>query len=187
LNLLVVFGIALGLAMDAFSVAVATGGALGVVAKRQTFRLSFHFGLFQFMMPIIGWLAGVAVESLIQDFDHWIAFALLGYVGGKMIYESVMGDDGEPKGDPTRGMSLVALSVATSIDALAVGLSLGLLGVDVFVPAVIIGVVAATLTGIGLQIGRYAGLWLGPWMERVGGIVLIGIGVKIVLEHTLGL
>jgi putative Mn2+ efflux pump MntP len=187
LNVLVVLGLALGLAMDAFSVAIATGGVLGVVAKRQTFRLSFHFGLFQFLMPVIGWVAGVAVESLIAGFDHWIALALLAYVGGKMIYGSIKGDDGVPRGDPTRGMSLVALSVATSIDALAVGLSLGLLGVDVLMPAVVIGIVAATLTVVGLQIGRFAAKWLGPWMERVGGFVLIGIGVRIVLEHTLGL
>jgi manganese efflux pump family protein len=187
LDLIVVLGLALGLAMDAFSVAMATGAALGVVAKRQTFRLSFHFGLFQFLMPVIGWFAGTALESLIFSFDHWIAFALLAYIGGKMIYESVKGDDGAPKGDPTRGMSLVALSVATSIDALAVGLSLGLLDVDVLFPAAVIGVVAAALTLVGLHLGRFAGRWLGPWMERVGGLVLIGIGVRIVLQHTLGL
>ena len=172
--------------MDAFSVAIATGGILGVVGRRQTFRLAFHFGLFQFMMPVIGWFAGVAVESLIADFDHWIALALLAYVGGKMIYESIVSGDDDAKGDPTRGMSLIALSVATSIDALAVGLSLGLIGVDVFGPAIVIGVVAAAMTALGLQIGRFAGRWLGPWMERVGGVVLIAIGVRIVLEHTIG-
>ena len=172
--------------MDAFSVAIATGGILGVVGRRQTFRLAFHFGLFQFMMPVIGWFAGVAVESLIADFDHWIALALLAYVGGKMIYESIVDGGDEARGDPTRGMSLIALSVATSIDALAVGLSLGLIGVDVFGPAIVIGVVAAAMTALGLQIGRFAGRWLGPWMERVGGVVLIAIGVRIVLEHTIG-
>lgn len=194
MDLLPLVAIALGLAMDAFSVAVATGLTLRTVAPRQYFRLSFHFGFFQFLMPILGWLAGSTLVGLISSVDHWIALALLSYVGGKMLKESFdHGPDRGPDGadsvpehlvkDPTRGASLVILSVATSIDALAVGLTLALLEVSILFPAVVIGVVAAALTFVGLRIGRYAGRWLGPWMERVGGVVLIGIGLKILSDH----
>lgn len=178
--------IALGLAMDAFSVALAAGLALKHVGPRQAFRLSFHFGLFQFLMPIVGWLAGSTVAQYIAAYDHWLAFALLTYVGGKMIWESIFDHHTKLKGDPTRGTRLVALSVATSIDALAVGLSMALLGIPVLLPAVVIGLVAATATLVGLTIGPFAGILLGPWMERAGGVILIAIGIKIVLEHTLG-
>jgi manganese efflux pump family protein len=178
--------IAFGLAMDAFSVAVASGLTLGGVSPRQTFRLSFHFGLFQFLMPVVGWLAGTTVEQLISSYDHWIAFILLAYVGGKMIWESLDRDGEQIKGDPTKGATLVMLSFATSIDALAIGLSMALLRVPVLVPAVIIGIVAASMTFLGLRIGKHAGHLLGPWMERLGGLVLLAIGLKIVLEHTLG-
>jgi putative Mn2+ efflux pump MntP len=174
--------------MDAFSVAIATGLALRQVFPRQYFRLSFHFGLFQGLMPIIGWVAGTTVAAYISAVDHWIAFALLAYVGGKMIRGSFSEhDEGDlPKRlvkDPTRGSSLVMLSVATSIDALAVGLSLAFLRVSIFIPALVIGLVAASLTFLGLRLGRYAGSKLGPWMERVGGLILLGIGIKIVVEH----
>jgi putative Mn2+ efflux pump MntP len=138
-------------------------------------------------MPIVGWFAGSTLVGLISGFDHWLAFALLGYVGAKMIRESFEKDDAElPRRlvkDPTRGASLVLLSVATSIDALAVGLSLAFLQVPILYPAVVIGVVAGSLTFIGLRLGRHVGRMLGPLMERVGGLILIGIGIKIVVEH----
>lgn len=107
--------------MDALAVAIATGIVLGEVSGRQTFRLAFHFGLFQFLMPVVGYLAGMTVERRIKEFDHWVAFALLGFIGGKMVCEGFRGGGEEGNGgkDPTRGMSLVMLSVATSIDALS--------------------------------------------------------------------
>lgn len=185
MDLLPILGIAVGLAMDAFSVALATGLALEKVGRRQTFRLSFHFGLFQFTMPIVGWYVGSAVERYLSSFDHWVAFGLLAYVGGKMIWDSFSDEPAGPRRDPTRGTSLVFLSVATSIDALAVGLSLGVLRVPVLLPALVIGLVAGAVTLVGLHLGKFMGARLGPWMERLGGLVLIAIGVKIVLEHTL--
>ena len=116
-------GIAIGLAMDALAVAIATGIVLGKVSGRQIFRLSWHFGLFQFLMPVIGWQAGLSVERYLSGYGPWLAFGLLGLIGGKMIHEALRGSGTERAvSDPTRGVSLVLLSVATSMDALAVGL-----------------------------------------------------------------
>jgi putative Mn2+ efflux pump MntP len=177
-------GIAVGLAMDALAVAIATGIALGKVSGRQTFRLSWHFGFFQFLMPVVGWLAGLSVERYLSGYDHWLAFGLLGFIGVRMIHEAVQGSGGErAASDPTRGISLVLLSVATSVDALAVGLSLGVLRVRIWYPAVVIGVVAGTLTAIGMHLGAPLGNRLGRKMEIFGGLVLIGIGCNILYRH----
>jgi putative Mn2+ efflux pump MntP len=116
--------LACALAMDAFAVAIVTGLTLSPITRRHVFRLAFHFGLFQALMPTLGWLAGAAFHRYISSFDHWIAFGLLSLVGGKMLWEALGGHQGEraEPNDPTSGWLLVALSVATSIDALAVGL-----------------------------------------------------------------
>jgi putative Mn2+ efflux pump MntP len=184
---LTLFGIALGLAMDAFAVAIGAGLQLVHVTPRQTFRLAWHFGLFQAFMPVIGWLAGRTLVEYIAPVDHWIAFGLLAFIGGKMIYEAFQEKDGEADAcDPTRGWRLVMLSIATSIDALAVGLSLALLGVSIWYPALVIGIVAGVLTTIGLDLGKRFGALLGRRMEVVGGLILLGIGIKILVEHLTG-
>jgi manganese efflux pump family protein len=181
---LTLIGIAVGLAMDAFAVSIAVGLTLKQVSFRQTFRLSYHFGLFQALMPIVGWAAGRSIAGWISPIDHWVAFGLLAGIGGHMIYEAVKDEEreGEPK-DPTKGASLVFLSVATSIDALAVGLSLALLGVDIWYPALVIGLVALAFTAVGLHLGKRFGALLGRRMEIVGGVILILIGVRILVEH----
>lgn len=177
-------GIALGLAMDAFSVAIGVSMALGGTSKRQTFRLAWHFGLFQALMPIIGWAAGTTVRPYIERWDHWLAFVLLAVVGGRMIFDSVRGDEDKASpADPTRGWSLVVLSIATSVDALAVGLSFAALGVEVWTPAAVIGFTAAAMTLLGTLGGRALGARFGTRMAVVGGLVLIGIGFWILFEH----
>lgn len=186
MDILTLLGISVALAMDAFAVALGIGVSVSPLTGRHFFRLGFHFGLFQALMPIIGWLAGRTIQSYIVDYDHWIAFALLAFVGGHMIYEAFHPEKDERQtGDPTRGASLVFLSVATSIDALAVGLSLGMLNVTVWFPALVIGLVAGIFTIIGMVIGRKAGDAWGARVEILGGVVLIAIGLKIVFEHTL--
>ncbi len=177
--------LACALAMDAFAVAIATGVTLNPLTARHIFRLSFHFGLFQALMPTIGWFAGSAVHGYISAFDHWIAFGLLAFIGGRMLWGAVHEDDegGSVPHDPTSGWSLLVLSVATSIDALAVGLSLAMIGSPIVVPAVVIGVVAASFTAVGMVLGRRIGAAWGKRVEVVGGLILIGIGVKIVVEH----
>jgi putative Mn2+ efflux pump MntP len=182
MDVLTVFAIAMALAMDAFAVAVATGVHLRTVDLRQTFRLSWHFGLFQALMPIVGWTLGVSVRVFVEQWVHWIAFALLLYIGSRMLRESFHHQEAAMRRDPTRGMSLVMLSVATSIDAMAVGLSLSLIGVSVWQPSLIIGVVCLVVTAVGLHLGRaftrYAAF--SRYAEAAGGIVLILIGVDIV-------
>jgi putative Mn2+ efflux pump MntP len=176
--------IAVALGIDAFAVSLSAGAYLVRADARQTFRLSFHFGLFQFFMPILGWLAGVEIADIIRDYDHWVAFGLLALIGGKMIKESLDGAE-KLKKDVTRGWSLVALSIATSIDALAVGFSLSLIGARIVFPAILIGVIASLMSLVGVRLGeRVSGLF-GRRVEFVGGAVLILIGVRIVLEHTL--
>lgn len=177
-------GIALGLAMDALAVAIATGIVLGRVSGRQTFRLSWHFGLFQFLMPVIGWLAGLSVEAYLSGYGPWLAFVLLGFIGGKMIREALRGPEDErtAASDPTRGISLVLLSLATSVDALAAGLSLGVLRIRIWYPAVVIGIVAGVLTAIGMHVGAPLGNRFGRKIEVLGGLVLIGIGFKILFR-----
>lgn len=186
IDTITLLGIAVGLAMDALAVAIATGIVLGKVSGRQTFRLSWHFGLFQFLMPVVGWMAGLSVERYLSGYDHWLAFGLLGFIGGKMIHEALRGPVAKGEvSDPTRGASLVLLSVATSVDALAVGMSLGVLRVRIWYPAVVIGAVAGTLTAIGMHLGAPLGNRFGRKIEVLGGLVLIGIGCKILFQHLL--
>ena len=176
--------IAIALGIDAFAVSLSAGAYLVRANARQTFRLSFHFGLFQLFMPILGWLAGAELAGAAHAIDHWVAFGLLALIGGKMIKESLE-ETKSFKKDVTRGWSLVALSVATSIDALAVGFSLSLIGARIVFPAVLIGIVASLMSLLGVRLGeRVSGLF-GRRVEFVGGAVLILIGVRIVVEHTL--
>lgn len=183
-----IFLLALALSMDAFAVAIATGIRLRCATPRQSFRLSFHFGLFQALMPIIGWFAGIHVRDYIESWDHWIAFILLSLVGLKMIRDSLRQEEEEDDTclDPTRGVSLVVLSVATSLDALAVGLSLALVGDPIWLTAAAIGIVCGLCTLMGLHVGRIAAkaaAHLGSRAALAGGMVLILIGVNLLREH----
>ncbi len=182
MDFLEITGISVGLAMDAFSVSIAAGLFVYPPLSRYYFRVAFHFGFFQFIMPIMGYLAGSCIEPYIRSIDHWIAFLLLSYIGGKMIYESFQ-DDKNFDRDPSRGLTLIVLAIATSIDALAVGLSLGVLNKPIIYPSIVIGGICAAFSVAGLAIGRRAGNMIGSRVERLGGIILIMIGIKIVIEH----
>jgi putative Mn2+ efflux pump MntP len=176
--------IALALAMDAFAVAIVSGFSLRRVSFRQVFRLSWHFGFFQATNTLLGWTLGLTMRSLIAAWDHWVAFVLLFLVGGKMIFDSFSGESCKPD-DPTRGLSLITLSVATSIDALAVGLGFAVLDVSIWIPAALIGLVALVMTVVGLYLGTAVGcrVPIGPFAERSGGALLIAIGVHILIDH----
>ena len=187
MQFITVLFIAVALAMDVFAVSIATGVVLKRVDVRQTFRMAWHFGLFQAVMPIIGWIAGLSVRSFIDKYDHWAAFALLSFVGLHMIRDAFKEEDNKlsVQKDPTRGMVLIVLSIATSIDALTVGFSFSLLNVSIWIPAVIIGIVSILFSIVGLNIGKGLGelSFVGKHAEISGGIVLILIGVKILYEH----
>jgi putative Mn2+ efflux pump MntP len=181
-----IFAIAVALAMDAFAVSIATGIHLKEVSFRQMFRLSWHFGLFQAMMPVIGWRAGASIRYYVERYDHWIAFGLLTFVGVHMIRGAFAHDHHKgPQRDRTRGWTLVVLSVATSIDALAVGFSISLLSISIWTPALIIGIVAGLFSVVGLLVGERIGSAkrLSLFAEIVGGVVLIVIGLNILYEH----
>ncbi len=185
--LLELFAIAVGLAMDAFAVSIASGIRLGCATGRQTFRIAFYFGFFQFLMPILGWTAGSFAEKFINTVDHWVAMALLTGIGGKMIYEALHhtpNPGNAPASDPTKGATLLALAIATSIDAFAVGLSLGVLKRGIVFPSIVIGIVAAAFTTVGIKLACRIGMMFNRRMEILGGLILIGIGIKIVLEHA---
>ena len=186
MNFLTLLGTAFALAMDAFAVSIAAGVTLKKVSFRQAFRLSWHFGFFQALMPVLGWSTGLTFRSYIERFDHWLAFGLLVFVGGNMIREALKADsERKQPADPTRGGTLVILSVATSIDALAVGLGLSLLKISIWFPACIIGIVAMLFTVIGLYLGRKirTSAHLSRYAEIVGGLVLIAISLNILHEH----
>ena len=174
--------IALGLAMDSFSVAIANGLATKTFQATKALKIAVFFGFFQGIMPVIGWLAGVHVIDLIADYDHWIAFFLLAFIGARMIYESIKKESDTLVASLSIKVLLV-LSIATSIDALAVGLSLSLLQVSIIIPAIVTGVVTFSLSFFGVYIGGKFGRVLKSRVESLGGIILVVIGLKILLEH----
>jgi len=178
-----IFLIALALSMDAFSVAMAIGAAGRGHASGAVIRLATAFGIFQFVMPILGWLLGKTVVSYISDYDHWIAFGLLLIVGLRMIKEYFDKDEKERTKDPTKGWSLLILSIATSIDALAVGVSFAFFDVNIYYASAVIGVVCFIITALGMIFGKKLSVLLGKKAVLLGGIVLIAIGIKIVVEH----
>lgn len=179
--------IAVGLAMDAMAVSVASGSAYKKLHIRHALRVALFFGGFQAFMPIIGYLAGIGLKRYIQGVDHWAAFVILTAIGLKMAYEAFQIEKASKGPDISSLLVLVVLSVATSIDALAVGISLPLiLKTPVLEAAVLIGVVTFVLCLFGMYAGSGIGSLLESRMELVGGIILIAIGTKILAEHTLG-
>jgi putative Mn2+ efflux pump MntP len=187
MNFFDVLLIALSMSMDAFAVCLGVGTRAQTNSRRPMFRLSFHFGFFQFVMPVIGWFGGMNIVRYISAYDHWVAFALLGFVGGRMIRSGLDASMELTTNDPSRGWSLVMLSLATSIDALAVGFSLGVVGMTIWYPAVVIGIVTGLLSLLGLRLGNRLGAKFGKRVEIAGGIVLILIGLRILITHLLGL
>lgn len=179
--------IAVGLAMDVFAVSLGIGTSGRARDGRSIFRLAFHFGFFQGGMTLLGWLLGSTVVNLIANFDHWLAFVLLAWVGLRMIKEG-FAKDGEESGlaaDPSRGRVLMVLCVATSIDALAVGLSMAMLNANVVAASVVIAVISSALSLVGLLGGTGLGNRFGKRMEVFGGLLLVGIGVRIIVSHLM--
>ncbi len=187
-DLLTIWIIAVGLAMDCFTVSLCIGSSPVPQTFRSIFRVSFHFGLFQGGMALLGWLLGTTVVNRIAGVDHWIALALLGWIGIHMIKEGLsqpQDSAAQDCEDRTRGKTLVMLSIATSIDALGVGLTLGLLKIDVYSASLIIGLVSLVLSVVGLLSGKRLNNRFGKRVEVLGGLILVFIGLRIVVTHLL--
>lgn len=175
--------LACSLALDAFAVSLALSAAGHLTSHRAKFRIAFHFGLFQFLMPVAGWAIGTRLQPLIASSDHWIAVGLLSFVGVNMIRSANLPPDTRESSDPTRGWLLVTLSTATSIDALAIGLGLAAVRISVWYPSIVIGVITLVLSTLAILVGERAGKKLGKYGQIVGGIVLILIAVRILISH----
>jgi putative Mn2+ efflux pump MntP len=185
MELITIIVIAVGLAMDAFVVSIISGSAYRQLHVKHTLRMALSFGVFQAFMPLIGSLAGLSLKDYIQNYDHWVAFALLAAVGGKMIYESFKIKSVKENPDPSNITVLLVLSIATSIDALAIGITLSFITSSIALAVIIIGLITFALSYIGVLIGKRFGHFFENRIEALGGLVLIGIGVKIMCEHLL--
>jgi putative Mn2+ efflux pump MntP len=177
--------LSLGLAMDATAVAAARGLAAKRVLPRHVLLVGLLFGGFQALMPLLGWLVGTTLGPVVERFDHWIAFVLLGAIGGKMLFEAFKtpAEHAPIAGDVFRIEVLLVLALATSVDALAVGVTLPMLGAPLVLSLVSIGVTTALLSGVGLLVGRRFGAALGRRLDVAGGLLLIGLGTKILIQH----
>jgi len=183
MEILTITLISIGLAMDALAVSLGIGTAGQIPTLRGKFRLAAHFGIFQSGMTSLGWLAGATIIQFVSGFDHWIALTLLGYVGINLIRSGFSKDEKAFDQDPSTGVTLVLLSFATSIDAFAVGLSIAFLKIPVLLSVIMIGIVALLLSAIGLFTGARLGEIFGKRMEIIGGLILIGIGIRVIITH----
>lgn len=186
MDLVSIILIAFGLAADAFAVSLSSGMTLKDLKIADAIRIATFFGGFQAFMPAIGWWAGMGFRDAIAAFDHWIAFGLLAFIGGKMIYEAVHPDSEEETfRDPRNLYILLILAIATSIDALAVGLGFSVLSISISLPVILIGVITFFMSFVGVLIGDKLGQLFANKVEIVGGCILIFIGLKILLEHLM--
>jgi len=181
----VIILIALGLSMDAFAVSISSGLAIKNLKINNAFIIAASFGLFQAVMPLLGWIAGLSLRYLITEIDHWVAFILLSFIGCKMIYESFRLDPSRKKIDPTNLYVLLILSIATSIDALVVGISFAFIKIFIITTIIIIGTVTFLLSFVGVYVGNRFGNFSEKKIEALGGLILIGIGIKILFDHLI--
>lgn len=178
-----IFLVALGLSADACAVSMCVGAGGFAGDLRSRLRLAWHFGLFQFFMPVLGWLLGTVLITWISAVDHWVAFLLLSFVGVRMMRAAFFPEEVRMQKNPTKGSMLVLLSVATSIDAFAVGLSLALVDISIWQPSIMIGITTAITSYISIRLGTGLHRMYGRVAEGLGGVVLVFIGVRIVLSH----
>ena len=183
MNFITILIIAVAISMDAFSVSIATGAAYKKTHNLIALKMAFFFGFFQALMPIIGWFAGLSFRNYIESFDHWIAFALLAAVAGKMIYEAIFTKQEQKKNKEMTLTLLLILSIATSIDALAVGITFSLIAESITKAVIIIGLVTFAFSYAGVFIGEKLGHFFENKIEIAAGVMLLAIGIKILIEH----
>ncbi|PKQ63202.1 hypothetical protein BZG02_10635 [Labilibaculum filiforme] len=182
MELISIVFLALGLSVDSFAASVCSGLAIKKIHFFQAIKIAFFLGIFQGGMPIIGWYTGWELKDLIKDFDHWIAFILLAGMGGKMIYESIFVKEKDCAFNPLKLVVLIGISIATSIDALIVGLSLAFINVNIWFPAIVIGAITFIVSMLGMLLGKKIGNKLSQKFEILGGAILILIGLRILIE-----
>jgi manganese efflux pump family protein len=182
---LTLFLIAIGLNFDSFAVSITTGLVVNHIRFWQATKIAVVLAFFQALMPLLGWLIGSEVKGLISDYDHWVAFGLLSIIGIKMIYEGLKKEEERKDFNPFKPLVLIGMAVATSIDALIVGVSFAFITVNIFISIGVIGFLTYVVAMLGMLFGKKAGKWFGKKMEIAGGLILIGMGVKILLEHLM--
>lgn len=175
--------IGVGLSVDSFAASITTGACAKRIRLYNILKIASIMAFFQGIMPLIGWLIGSSFKSLIEDYDHWIAFILLLGIGGKLIYEGIRNKGTKKRIDPTKNLILAGMAIATSIDALILGIGFGIIQVNIWIAMLIIGCTTFFFSGIGVVIGRKAGKYFNKGIEIFGGLLLIGLGVKILVEH----
>ncbi|NLW31112.1 MAG: manganese efflux pump [Fibrobacter sp.] len=183
MSLISIFFIAVGLALDAFAVSIASGITIKNMKIRHAFVIAGFFSFFQAIMPLAGWCTGLKIKGFIEKYDHWVVFAILSIIGIKMIYEAFQLEETEKNKNPLQISVLFILAIATSIDALAVGFSISVLNGTIVLPAIIIGSVTFLMSFMGVYIGNCCGNLFEKNIEIAGGLVLIGIGVKVLIGN----
>lgn len=187
MEILTVFFLAIGLSFDSFAVSVCSGLNLPQIRFFQAAKIAIFLALFQAFMPLAGWLVGNSMKSLIEPVDHWIAFGLLSLIGGKMIIESFINSETREIKNPLHIRVILMISVATSIDALAVGFSFATLLNKILIAVFVIGSVTFIASMLGILLGKKTGPKINRYAEITGGIILIGIGLKILIEHLINI
>ena len=184
MDFIIVIFIALALAMDSFAVSITSGVTIKKLKVGNALKIALLFGFFQGFMPVIGWLAGTSLRTFISGFDHWVAYGLLSFIGLKMIYESFKLESAEKEGK-LNSYVLLVLAIVTSIDALAVGISFAFLKIAIITPVIVIGIITFLLSFIGVFIGNKIGPFFENKVEFLGGLILVAIGVRILIEHLI--
>jgi putative Mn2+ efflux pump MntP len=183
MNIITILLIAVGLSFDTFAVSVSSGLTIRHIRFLQAVKIAFTLAVFQSLMPLIGWFLGNQVSGYIANYDHWVAFGLLSVLGLKMAYESLKKDKENSNFNPLNLLVLLGMAVATSIDALVIGVSFALVEINIYWSILVIGVVTFLVSMVGMLFGKKVGGKLGKQMEIIGGLILIGIGIKILMEH----
>ena len=183
MEFLTIFLIAIGLSMDSFAVSITSGLVLSRIDFKNAAKIAFSLGFFQALMPTLGWLIGIKIQSYIESFDHWIAFGLLFIIGIKMILESLKSDENDKNFNPLNPKILLMISLATSIDALVVGISFAFIEYKWFLSGMIIGATTFIISMLGILFGKKMGSRFGNKMEILGGLILIFLGTRILFQH----
>jgi len=183
MNLLSLTLIGVGLSIDSLAASITTGACSKNIKLKHILKVASFMAFFQGAMPLIGWIIGSSFKSIIEDYDHWVAFTLLLVIGAKLIYDAIKGTSEDNKSNPTKNMMLAGMAIATSIDAMILGIGFGLIEINIWLAMIIIGATTFIFSTIGVFLGEKLGNKINKGIEIFGGIVLIGIGLKILLEH----